>query len=128
MQTKIELVDQQGVGASAEPTGLSSLRGEAAKASSPEASIPSADQSIPGSEYIIRDDAGVFIFWPEVSGGAYNPGSLRAIARELERLNDIVFAGWELRYAASAMSASGQDPQGLEAKPASPVRDSGDAQ
>ena len=37
----IEEAGNQGVGASALPTGLSSLRDEAAKASSPEASIPS---------------------------------------------------------------------------------------
>jgi hypothetical protein len=30
--------------------------------------------------------------------------------------------------AASGMSASGQDPKGLEAKPASPTAESGDAQ
>jgi hypothetical protein len=30
--------------------------------------------------------------------------------------------------AASGMSASGQDPRGLEAKPASPTREAGDAQ
>ena len=33
-----------------------------------------------------------------------------------------------LRDIASGMSASGQDPQGLEAKPASPTREAGDAQ
>lgn len=63
--------------------------------------------------------------------GAWNPDFCSAdAAREaLHFFHDVIkFCDHYADQAASAMSASGQDPKGLEAKPASAAPEGGDAQ
>ena len=118
-------MDNKDLGRSADADGLSSLLDPAPTGLAHSASIPSAD--VPGAEYILAGEDGVFVFWPEAGGGAYNAGVLRAVARELERLNEGVFARWEQRYA-SAIEARSGETVGLDPKGESATNEVGDAQ